>query len=162
MSKEELKRRDHGNCLLARSKEAQIARAILHPDILRKRWRGIVNPQRSSKAHNSLGLKESVEEFVALCGDLVRSLNLTSDFIINIDETMADPKDRPSTSKRMGRAGKQELNVKSHPVSECLSLLICAAVSGSVWMSLKSYPDKEDDSESRQRGMEVEGARYLI
>ncbi len=131
----------------------------------RKRWRGIVNHRvgkRSSKARNSLELKESVDEFIALYGDLVRNLNLIDDFIINIDETMADPKDRPSTSKRVGRAGKQELHVTSHPVSGCRSLLICAAASGSVWMSVKIYPGKGEDSKSLQREIEVEDSHYLF
>lgn len=131
----------------------------------RKRWRGIVNlriAKRSSEARNSPQLKETVEEFVGFYGDLVRNLNLSPDFIINIDETMADPKDRPATSKRVGRVGKQELHITSHPTSGCRSLLICAAASGNVWMSLKIFPAKGVDSKGLQREIEVEDAPYLL
>ena len=131
----------------------------------KKRWSHIVTTRkskRSTKERSNTDLREYIQKFVAQYKEMLASLNLIPDFIVDIDETKAEPAGLTSPPELFGTRGKSEHHIQSLIKDDCRTLVVCAAASGKTWMTVKIYQARSSATLSNKARLPVKDQTRIL
>jgi len=126
--------------------------------LFRKRWAQHIRLRKakdSTAARSSPELWQRIPEFMAAYKKTLDSGNYLPEYVINIDETKASPNRRSGDEMVLASPGKQESHRYIRVSAQPRTVVVCAAASGRVWMTVKIFARSDAEETTRKKRLLV-------